>query len=100
MVQLNKYSFHFKIAYTDQTFKVSCNPNVTIKHFIKCVKKEISRLEPNCTIEIVEMGQDNNINGRDAELAPAINYIETDTLRVIYGNRWKTTSFYIRLLDI
>ena len=47
-------------------------------------------------IEIVEAGQFNNVNGRDAELAPALNPNSGITLGDKYGDNLKNKAFYIR----
>lgn len=88
------YVFYFKIAYTNKTYNWSFRLNTTIGEFIRDVKAELE----NENIEIVEMGQFRNVNGRDAELAPPINYPLNATLTEIFGSRWKKTGFYIRLL--
>ena len=46
-------------------------------------------------IKIVEMGQQNNVNGFDPELAPALQP-SNETLRELYEGRYNKTSFYIR----
>ena len=93
------YTFYFKIAYTERTFYFSFNPDTTIKNFIESVENSMRNIEPN-NIEIVETAQPNNINGRNAELAPKIDYHPDYTLRDVYGNRWRNTAFYIRLIPI
>jgi hypothetical protein len=52
-------------------------------------------LTDNEDIEIVIVGQYDNINGRDAELAPAIQSSNT-LLSEFYRNTLMNTSFYIR----
>lgn len=92
------YTFYFKIVYTERTFYWDFSPNITIKNFIEEVKNNMREIEPNCDIEIIETGQYNNINGRDAELAPKINYYDEYTLMDIYENKWKNIAFYIRFI--
>ena len=95
------YRFYFKIVYTDNSFYLSFKPDDT--NFQMFVKVYRTLIESNLIdqvldkIELVETGQYNNVNGRDPELAPCINYPESTTLREIYGDRWKKTSFYIRV---
>jgi hypothetical protein len=101
MSEINEfYTFYFKIAYTERTFYFSFNPDITIKKFIESVKNDFDYYEPNRNIEIVEGDQYNNINGREPELAPKINYHDEYTLRDVYGHRWRNTMFYIRLIPI
>ena len=94
------YTFYFKIVYTERTFYFSFNPDTTIKNFIESVENSMRNIEPNPyrDIEIIETAQPNNINGRNAESAPKINYHPDYTLRDVYGNRWRNTSFYIRII--
>jgi hypothetical protein len=56
-------------------------------------------LNPDEDIEIIESGNPNNINGRDAEMAPAL---EPSSIRIreIYGTRHKQTAFYIRKIPL
>jgi hypothetical protein len=99
MAESNEYyEFYFKLAYTCQTKFYLVNPDISIKNFIEDIKQRALidfNAEPHEDIEIVEAGQSNNINGRDAELAPSLEN-SNDTVRQIYGGRYKTTAFYIR----
>lgn len=94
------YTFYFKIVYTVRTFYFTFNPDITIKNFIEEINNNMREFEPNSNIEIVETGQYNNVNGRDPELAPKINYPDEYTLRDVYGHRLGNTAFYIRLIPI
>ena len=91
------YTFSFKLVYTTNTKNYAFKSHLSIKDFISEVRQRArADFDLNCDedIEIVEMGQFNNIYGHDAELAPALE--ESDrTLRELYGNRHKSTSFYI-----
>jgi hypothetical protein len=63
-------------------------------NFILNTKKRIREnfnIDNNYDIEIIEAGQYNNANGRDAELAPALT-----SLIEKYRNTYKDTTFYIR----
>jgi hypothetical protein len=53
-------------------------------------------IDPNYNIEIVEAGQFDNVNGRHAELAPALNKNSELTLREKYRDNIKNIAFYIR----
>jgi hypothetical protein len=57
--------------------------------------RENFNIDNNYDIEIIEAGQYNNANGRDAELAPALRPSDT-TLIQQYRNTYKDKSFYIR----
>ena len=73
---------------------------LTIKNFIETVNFDVRRdfnILNNQKIEIVEAGQPNNINGGDAEMAPALEPVN-ETLREIYGNRHNNVAFYIRII--
>ena len=96
------YSFYFKLVYTCQTKNYLVNPNISLKNFIKNVKTRVRndfQLNPDEDIEIVEAGNPNNINGRDAEMAPAL---EPSSIRIreVYGTRYKQTAFYIRKIPL
>ena len=70
---------------------------MSITEFINYIKRKIRvdfDIDNNYAIEIVEAGQFNNENGRDAELAPALEYSVT-TIREKFNN-YKQTAFYIR----
>jgi hypothetical protein len=70
---------------------------MSITEFINYVKRKIRvdfDIDNNYSIEIVEAGQFNNENGRDAELAPALEYSNI-SIREKFNN-YKQTAFYIR----
>ena len=93
------YEFYFKIPYTEKTFTIQIHPDTTIEKFKEITFDKCRTLYPdfaNNLFELVEAGKYYNINGRDSELAPAINYPENLTLREIYNSIWKSASFYIR----
>jgi len=92
------YTFYFKVAYTEITNYWEFSPDITIKNFIEAVKNNMLEIQPNRDIEIVETGQYYNINGRDPELAPKIDYHDEYTLRDVYRNKWRNTAFYIRFI--
>ena len=86
------------MAYTCQTKIYFVRPNITISQFIDDIKLRARSdfdLTDNEDIEIVIVGQYDNINGRDAELAPAIQPSNT-LLSEFYRNTLMNTSFYIR----
>jgi hypothetical protein len=91
------YTFKFKLVYTTNTKNYTFKSDLSIREFIREVRRRApADFDLNCNedIDIVEMGQFDNIYGHDAELAPALE--ESDwTLREFYGNRHKSTSFYI-----
>jgi hypothetical protein len=97
---ISEYVFYFKIAYTEKTIYYRFSPNISIKNFIETVRYKAKidfQLNDDKNIEVIEAGQFENINGRDAELAPAlIPYNET--LREIYGNNYNNTAFYLRII--
>ena len=92
------YTFSFKLVYTTNTKNYTFKSDLSIREFIREVRRRApADFDLNCNedIDIVEMGQFDNIYGHDAELAPALE--ESDrTLRDLYGTRHKSTSFYIR----
>lgn len=100
-----KYAFTFKEISTQQTIRIFADSNSTISEFVENVKILIyDHLESIClnkTFDIVEAGHYNNSNGFAPELADNIEtmYDSNVTLEEIYGNTWKTTSFYIRIIN-
>ena len=98
---MSEHNFYFKLAYTCKTINYEINLDLSITDFINYVKNKIRidfNIDSNKTIEIVEAGQFNNVNGRDAELAPALE-ISDKTIREKYENVYKQTAFYIRLVN-
>lgn len=93
------YEFWFKIVYTSISYTIQFDPETTIEKFKEIVfdKNRILNSDSN-PLEIIEAGQFNNINGRDPEIAPAINYPDESTLKEIYDKNWKTSAFYLRPL--
>ena len=92
------YMFRFKLAYTSKTKNYAFKSYLSLRNLIRDVRqraREDFDLNRNEDIVIAETGQFNNIYGHDAELAPALE--ESDrTLSELYGNRYQSTSFYIR----
>jgi hypothetical protein len=92
------HRFYFKMVDTSQTIYYDIELNTTIASFILNIKNKVREnfnIDNNYAIDIVEAGQFNNINGRDAELAPALEPSNL-TLLQKYENNYKQTSFYIR----
>jgi uncharacterized SAM-binding protein YcdF (DUF218 family) len=57
--------------------------------------RENFNISENYDIEIIESGQYNNVNGRDAELAPALT--PSDTIFIDkFRNTYTNITFYIR----
>lgn len=97
-----KYTFTFKEINTQETLCIFADSNSTLSKFIDNVKIYIyNNLCLNNKFDIVEAGHYNNSNGFAPELADNIEtmYDSNATLEEIYGNRWKTTSFYIRITN-
>lgn len=99
-----KYTFTFKEITTQQTLRIFADSDSTIADVVENVKILIyDNLESIClnkNFDIVEAGQYNNRNGFEPELADKLEfcYDENATLEQNFGNRWKNTSFYIRIL--
>lgn len=97
-----RYMFNFVNLYKNTTYQYSFHTDVTIKYFNDFMINDLSTfLEPNNTIEILEFNENTNvaqpINIENIEQIPKMNYDETCILSEIFGNRWKKTTFYIRL---
>ena len=96
------FRFTFKLAYTCQTKYYTVNPNSKISEFINDIKicvHEDFNINNAQDIEIVEAGNFDNINGRDAEMAPALQPSEY-TLKDLYEHNYKNTAFYIRKIQL
>lgn len=99
---MSRHSFYFKTVYTCQTINYDIDLDISITRFINYVKEQIRvdfNIDNNTDIEIVEAGNPYNINGCDAELAPALEYSDT-TIREKYGDNYKQMSFYIRTVRL
>ena len=92
---------YFKQVYTCKTQTYTININYTIAQFYEFIttraySDDFAINRNSYKIEIVEAGQFDNVNGRDAEMAPALNPNEEVTLRDKYGDNIKHKAFYIR----
>ena len=92
---------YFKQVYTCKTQTYTININYTIAQFYEFIttraySDDFGINRNSYKIEIVEAGQFDNVNGRDAELAPALNQNEEISLRDKYGDNIKHKAFYIR----
>ena len=92
---------YFKQVYTCKTKVYHINLDYTLAklyEFItaKAFSDDFGINSNSYKIEIVEAGQFDNINGRDAELAPALDPNTDTTLRQKYGDNIKHKAFYIR----
>ena len=93
------HRFYFKMVDTSQTIYYDIELNTTIVCFILNIKHKVREnfnIDNNYAIDIVEAGQFDNINGRDAELAPALEPSNNITIRQKYEHNYKNTAFYIR----
>ena len=100
-INSDDYVFYFKLVYTNRTKNYRINPDFTINEFLEDVRTRVRRdfdFSDNDSVDIVVAGQFNNINGRSAELAPALKGSDTFTVKDTFTN--KNTSFYIRKLEV
>ena len=94
---MSTHSFYFKTVYTCQTINYDIALDMSIENFINYVKDKIRvdfDIDNNYDIEIVKAGNPDNINGHDAELAPALEPSDT-SIREEFNN-YKQIAFYIR----
>ena len=99
--QTETIELYFKQVYTCKTQTYHVNINYTVAQLYEFItaKAFSDDFGINCNsykIEIVEAGQFDNINGRHAELAPALEPNSDTTLRQKYGDNIKHKAFYIR----
>ncbi len=94
MTELIKYSFYFKLSNREMPIMYTFHSDVTINYFIEFIRDEMSYLSPKNTniIEIFEILQDN------IEIKNKLNYLESYTLKEVFGDRWKETSFYVKFM--
>ena len=102
-ITIAKYTFEFKITYSEEKTSIEFESQITIKEFVEQASIKIREIFPDinfASLDIVEAGQYNNSNGRNPELADRIDLVYNidSTLEDIFGNRWKNTAFYIRIL--
>jgi hypothetical protein len=101
MSEFESIELYFKRVYTCKSNIYSVNVDYTIAQlyeFItaKAYSDDFGINSNSYKIEIVETGQFDNVNGHNAELAPALNQNEEITLREKYGDNIKHKAFYIR----
>ena len=93
-------NLYFKQVYTCKTNVYRVNCDHTMAQFYEVITARAYSsdfsIDRSYKIEIVETGQFNNINGQDAELAPALDPNDGITLRQKYGDNIKNIAFYIR----
>lgn len=98
---MSTHSFYFKMVYTCQTINYDIHLDMSIANFINYVKDKIRvdfDIDNNCDIEIIKAGNTDNINGHDAELAPALEATNYTILQT-YGDDYKQIAFYIRKMN-
>jgi hypothetical protein len=101
MSEFESIELYFKQVYTCKTKVYPINIHYTMAQlyeFItaKAYSDDFGINSNSYKIEIVETGQFDNVNGHNAELAPALNQNEEITLRQKYGDNIKHKAFYIR----
>ena len=101
MSEFESIELYFKQVYICKTQTYPVNINYTVAQLYEFItaKAFSDDFGINCNsykIEIVEAGQFDNINGRHAELAPALDPNSDTTLRQKYGDNIKHKAFYIR----
>ena len=101
MSEFESIELYFKQVYTCKTKVYPINIHYTMAQlyeFItaKAYSDDFGINSNSYKIEIVETGQFDNVNGHNAELAPALNQNEEITLREKYGDNIKHKAFYIR----
>ena len=101
MSEFESIELYFKQVYTCKTKVYPINIHYTMAQlyeFItaKAYSDDFGINSNSYKIEIVETGQFDNVNGHNAELAPALNQNEEMTLLEKYGDNIKHKAFYIR----
>jgi hypothetical protein len=101
MSEFESIELYFKQVYTCKTKVYPINIHYTMAQlyeFItaKAFSDDFGINSNSYKIEIVETGQFDNVNGHNAELAPALDPNSDTTLRQKYGDNIKHKAFYIR----
>jgi hypothetical protein len=95
------FEVYTKLVYTEITKTYHVADTLTTRELVSFIRENVyndMNIENNRTIEIVETGQFDNVNGRDPELAPV--FVPSDlTLTEQYGGNNSLISFYIRIVD-
>ena len=87
--------FDFKYIKTGVTDSVTVDIEATMSEFIYNINRCLGPYIQSNNFYIIEAGQFNNINGRDAEVAPALEPSRM-TVKDFFNKRLNTTSFYVR----
>jgi len=101
IVSSDVIEIYVKLAYTCKSINYMIEFNSTVTQMIDYIKSRVRSdldIDSRFQLEIVEAGQFNNQNGRNAELAPALEPSDI-TLREKYNNIPYTIAFYVRLRD-
>ncbi len=88
---MERYSFYFTIPNRKENVLYSFHSNVSMEFFISFIKNEMLYFSTNDTIEIFETHQNENI-----ELFTKTNHFEKNTLKEVFGDKWKEISFSIK----
>jgi hypothetical protein len=99
----NNVRFLFRFAYWHHKMEYEFPEDTTINEMIAFIQKraytdfEHFKLDPieYPYIKIVEMGQYNNVNGYDQELAPAMEPSD-QTIKERYNGKYDQIGFFIR----
>ncbi len=99
----NTVKLLFKFAYWHHKMEYDFPEDTTISELIAFIQKraytdfEFFKLDPITYpyIKIVEMGQCNNVNGYDQELAPAMQPSDK-TIKEVYNGKYEQLGFFIR----
>ena len=97
------YNCYFKLVYTCKTINYTINSNITISEFIDYVKNRIRedfQLNIYEDIEIIQSGQFPNVNGNQAEMAPALQPSDYRLCDLYNINSFDIKTFYIRKISV
>ena len=94
---MSQFTYRFKVVYTTISKDYSFDPNMSVTDFCTDVRAKANVDFNLPDVEIVECGQYDNVNGRNPELAPAVQNSET-RIEQLYNPQ--TTAFYIRPITV
>ena len=94
---MSEFTYSFKLVYTTDCKEYSFDPSISVTEFLTDIRAKAIVDFNLLDVEIVECGQYDNVNGRNPELAPAV---QDSATRIDHLYNPQSTAFYIRPITI
>ena len=94
---MSQLTYTFKLVYTTDTKEYSFDQTISVTEFLTDIRAKAIVDFNLLDVEIVECGQYDNVNGRNPELAPAL---QDSATRIDHLYNPQSTAFYIRPITI